>query len=177
MQLTKVEALKIFLVCNGCYRNGYCYPLEVTDECNMNPDVNEEDIKERIQKYIILPTTILQLGTYIKNGRTKIMTTFLNDKYVLDPDWKEYDKISKYEIFKNSSKFWSILCSYMKEGDMIKLKSKYYFDYDSNWITFIIENFDYERIIQDFLEKTKDIDEEIILDKNVFFNWKEFKKL
>lgn len=86
MQLTKVEALKIFLVCNGCYRGGYCYPLEVTDECNMNPDMNEEDIKERIQKYIILPTTILQLGTYIKNGRTKIMTTFLNDKYVLDPD-------------------------------------------------------------------------------------------
>ena len=53
---------------------------------------------------------------------------------------------------------------------MIKLKSKYYFDYDSNWITFIIEKFDYEKIIQDFLEKTKDIDEEIILDKNVFFN-------
>lgn len=170
MELIKVEALKIFLVCNGIYRNGYCYPIEIKDECNINPDMDDEDIKEKIQRYIMLPTTILQLATYIKNGRTKVMTTFLNDEYVFNPDGETGSRISKYEIFKNSSKFWDILCSYMKGKDIIKLKSKYYFDYDSNRKTFIVENFDYERIIQDFLEKTKDIDEEIILDKNAFFN-------
>lgn len=58
----------------------------------------------------------------------------------------------------------------MKERDLIKLKSKYYFDYDSNWQDFLVENFDCEKIIQDFLDKTKDVNEELILDKNVVFN-------
>lgn len=176
MQLTKVEALKIFLACNGIYRNGYCYPLEVKDWCNINPDMDNEDIEKRIRKYIKLPTTILTLATYIKNGRTRIMTTFFNDNFVFDPVWDEYDRISKYEIFKNSSKFWLILYPYMKEKDLIKLKSKYYFDYDSNWQDFLVENFDYKKIIQDFLDKTKDVNEKLILDKDVVFDWKKFNK-
>lgn len=176
-KLTKVEVLKLYLMINGIYREGYSYPYK-KDKFSLTPEnYTEEKWEEYLNNLSVTLGLLVILKNHILNEKIQTIISLRWDELdynVYGNVLPEYADIYK-ELFWGNSPIRSVLSNQkilMVSEEDAKIT---FFNSERDIYRFIEETIDIGMLYKKLLDFYQEVSDEIILNKDCCFIEKEFE--